>query len=365
VLAYLKDCTDPDPAMREMGLRTLQNFGPAARKVVDKDGKNLFAKTVLSRMNNDKEKDPGVRSAAFATAATMGFEDDADVKEAVRILGHTADVGVSGGMSRQNAVQALAAFGQKAEGAIAFLLAGPTVDLAYETRRSVAFTLGKIALNEKTGPNARALTCLSTVLANDPSAVVRLEAMQSLAILGPPWESTLAPGDKNPPKLDMVGVAAHVNALKKRLAPAPTKPGEKSTGGIVERDKQVELWLRFVLMRFDTKEINDEHLNAIAKALTTGDQGVKIQALTILGMMSDVGAKKLPDIANVLMSEDLALVQTAIGSLATLGVNAKPALPELRKLLTHKDEGIKKMAQEAIRYISDTKSPSDMPAKKP
>ena len=369
LMAYVKDCTDPDPAMREMGLRTLPGFGPTARKVLDKDGRNLFGKTVISRMAIEREKDPGVRSAAFATAATMGFEDEADNREAVRILGTTADVGVSGGMARQNAIQALAAFGTKAEGAVIYLVGAPVTDVSYETRRSIAFTLGKIAFNETTGPSAKALTCLTSSLANDPSAVVRLEAMQSLAILGPPWEGIHPPGDKTPPKLDMKGVAAHVTALRKRLAPAPSRPGEKTSSGLVERDKQVEIWLRLVLMRFDVKELTaDENLNVIGRAVGSSDHGARIQALAILGMMGEVGAKRLDDITRVLTTDDLEVVQAALGALASLGVNAKPALPEVRKLLTHKDEGIRKMTAEVIKYITDAKTPAaevPPPKKKP
>jgi HEAT repeat protein len=129
---------------------------------------------------------------------------------------------------------------------------------------------------------------------------------------------------------------------------------------LVERDKQVELWVRFVLMRFDTKEINDENLGAIAKAISHPDQGPRIQALAILGMTGEFGAKKIDDIIKALGDDDLLVVQSAISSLATLGYNAKPALPELRKLVTHKDVDTKKMAAEAVKFITDAKSPAEM-----
>ena len=286
----------------------------------------------------------------------------------MRILGVTADVGLTGGMSRQNAIQALAAFGTKAEGrghvpcrraGHGRVLRDAAVDRVHAR---------KIAFNETNGPSAKALTCLTSVLANDPSAVVRLEAMQSLAILGPPWEGAHPPGDKTPPKLDMKGVAAHVTSLRKRLAPAPSRPGEKSSSGLVERDKQVELWLRLVLMRFDTKEIADENLNVIGRAVGSSEHGARIQALAILGMMGEVGAKRLDDITRALTSDDLEILQSALSALASLGVNAKPALPEVRKLLTHKDENVKKMAAEVIKYLTDAKPPAaevPPPKKKP
>ena len=363
VMAYLKDCGDPDPAMREVGLRTLPAFGPSVKKIVDKEGRNLFSRAVLKCMG-ENEKDTGVRTAAYATAAVMGFEDADDTKEAIRHLCIGIDKGVPGGSGRQHAVQALAAFGTKAENAVQNLIAAPVVDPAYETRRSVAFTLARIAFNESTGPNQRALTCLTSQLAADASAVVRLEALQSLALLGPPWEGRHTGGDKVPPKLDMKAVDAHVAALKKRLAPAPAKASEKSSAGLVERDKQVELWVRFVLMRFDTKEINDDNINAVARAVFHPDQGPRIQALAILSMMSDVGAKKIADIVKALGDDDLVVVQSAINTLVGLGYHSKSALNDLRKLEKHKDENIKKMAAQAVKVITDAKSPAEM-MKKP
>jgi hypothetical protein len=361
VMAYLKDCLDPDPALREVGLRTLPTFGPSVKKITDKDGKNLFARTVLSRMDFDKEKDTGVRTAAYAVVTVLGFEDDVDIKEAVRHLSTAIDRGITGGSGRQYAVQALAMAGSKGESAITVLVGVPVNDASYETRRCIAFTLARIGLNESTGPNAKALNCLTTQLAADTSAVVRLEAMQSLALLGPPWDGIHTGGDKVPPKLDQKGIAAHVTALKRRLAPA--KAADKSPTGLVEKDKQVELWVRFVLMRFDTKEVNDENISAVAKAVSHPDQGARIQALAILGMMSDFGAKKIDDIVKALGDADLLVVQQAINALVGLGHLSKPALPELRKLEQHKDANIKALATQAVKFITEAKSPAEMQKK--
>src|SRR5437899_11182145 len=110
--AYLKDLNDPDPATREAALRTLPMFGPSVRKP--------SAKPIPYRM--EKEPDPNVKFAAYAAAVLIGFDSDADIKEAVRILGLAAEGGRSaiGGQTRLYAVQALAAFGPKAEGAVGF-----------------------------------------------------------------------------------------------------------------------------------------------------------------------------------------------------------------------------------------------------
>ena len=79
----------------------------------------------------------------------------------------------------------------------------------------------------------------------------------------------------------------------------------------MEKDKQVEIWARLVLMRFDPKEINDDNLDAFARHLTGAEVGVKIQALNAIGMMGELAAKKLDAVLPVLNDEEPA--ETADG----------------------------------------------------
>src|SRR5947209_2338745 len=102
----IKALSDPDPMVRESALRTLPFFGPPALKEVDKTNRSVVAQRVLEMMQpgpRPKENDPGVRFAAFATAAVLGFDRDTDTQEAVRILRVAVDTSVPGGPTRHHA----------------------------------------------------------------------------------------------------------------------------------------------------------------------------------------------------------------------------------------------------------------------
>jgi HEAT repeat protein len=354
VAGYVKDFSDPDPAVREQAVRTLPNFGPAARKGT--------GKALLRLMERERERDPGVRVAAYVTAAALGFEDEADIKEAIRLLGLAADEGVSGGPTRLNAIQTLAAFGPKAEGAVNYVAGRALSDSSYETRRSIAFTLGRIGFNEQTGPSPKALAALTGTLIKDTCAIVRMEAMQSLVLLGPPWLPR-PPGappakdvkdPKDAPKPDEKAAAAHVAAVKARLGLAGGKP--------LEHDRQVEIWGRLVLMRFDPKEVNDANLAAIARHISGPDVGAKLQAINALGLLGEAGAKKIDDVVRALADPDPLVVETAVAALVKMGPAARGAIPDLEKLKargTRKEEKefYQNLADAAIKMISGARSP--------
>lgn len=369
--AYVKDLIDPDPAVREIALKTLPGFGPPVRKATTPDGKITIGKALLARMDVANERDTQVRASAFTAAAAIGFDEDLDTKEAVRILGTTVD---GNSLLRAHALQALATFGSRGEPAIQYLVTTPVyTDPSYETRRSLAATLGLIGFNEKTGPNPRALSCLTTHLMIDRSAAVRLETMQALVWLGPPVQKSMAPDPRNPGSMieqnvtDTKAAAVYVAAIKKRLAPPP-KGMEGTPTGLVEPNRQVEVWARVAVMRFDPTEVNAENLDGIAKYTNGSDYGAKIQALTALGLMGEMGARKIDDVVKALGSDDPTVVYTAVSALAAMGPAAKPAIPELERLKTRGKDGENKyyrtLADEAIKVI---KAPPGGPAmeKKP
>jgi hypothetical protein len=332
---WLKEATDsPDPAVREFALKTLPSFGPAAQKVC--------AKKLLGRMappSSQGEDDPGVRITLFNVVATIGFENPNDEKEAIRILGLTANTAARGGLARLHAVQTLGLIGPKAEGAVSFLVGPPCEDSAYETRRSVASALGRIGFNETTGPNTKALGALSGPLARDVSAAVRMEALQSLVLLGPPWAAKRQPNGPIPP-VDPVGAKVVADNMRTRLGYGTAKKTS------LETDKQLEIWCRVVLMRFDPKEITDEHLGAIAKHLDSTDIGAKLQALQGIALLGENGAKRIDDVVNQVNLdkagdlEDIhqLVFTTALSTLREMGVEARPAIPALEKVEKKLDE---------------------------
>jgi HEAT repeat protein len=369
---FIKDTTDLDPAVRELALRTIPGFGPTVRK------EQGAARAIITRMDASKERDPGVRAAAYETAGLVGFDDSKDIAEAVRLLFVAADQGAPGGGTRLHAVQTLASFGPKAEGAVTYLVGPPATDPAYETRRSVANTLGRIGMNETNGPNQKALGCLVNMI-NDHSAPVRLEAMQSLILLGPPWQAPVkgapvakgTPAAKQPPKIDKKVVDGYVAVIKKRLAPC--KKTEPTPTGLIEPDKQVEIYARLVLIRFEPEEFNEENLNGIAKYITGTETGPKLHALTVFGMLGEPGAKKIDEVVKALTDDNPQVVQTAVSALVSMGVAGQGAIPFLEKL---KDRPLKltdpkdrekekeywtKLSDEAVKYLKEAKPRTAVP----
>jgi hypothetical protein len=313
VAEWLKDATEnPDPAMREVALRALPSFGPDARKAC--------SKKLLVRMR--AETDPGVKFIVFSTVAMLGLEDS-ELHDGITILANLVDEGAAGGSSRLHALKSLAMFGSKAEGAITKLTGQVCNDPAYETRRTLADTLARVGFNEKTGPNVKALNCLAATLAKDRSAAVRMAALQSLVLLGPPWAGPpVGKGLPGPP--DWPSCKTVVGNMKSRLE---VRKGH----GIVEADKQLEIWCRVVLMRFDPKELaNEAHLNEITKNLSPNSElGPKLQALQALVLFGERAGTQVDKVVPLLKDEDTLVVSAVLGTLASMGVEGKPAIADL------------------------------------
>jgi HEAT repeat protein len=323
---WLKDATEStDPQVRESALKTLPLFGPEAKKVC--------SKKLLGRMT--AERDPGVRITVFNTAAVVGLED-ADIKQAVHVLARIVDEGAPGGISRLHAVQTLAIIGPKAEeGSIKALTGVACGDPSYETRRSIASALGSVGFDETHGPNQNALNKLAGALAKDDCAAVRMEALQSLVLLGPPWAGPVK-GKGAAPVINFKAAEFVADRMRARIGTAKMKEP-------VEPDKQLEIWCRIVLMRFDPKEqANPAHLNAIARHVDSQELGPQLQALQALRMLGEQAGSKVDVVTKVLRADDdsfktmgdvdSVVLASALNALAAMGVEARGAIPQLEKL---------------------------------
>lgn len=364
---YIRDIDDTDPAIREQGLRTLPNFGPNARKA--------GIKVVLKRMNPQFEKDPGVRAAAFEAIGAFALfspdgivESETDTSEAIRILLAALNAtSPSGGATRLHAITTIGNFGPRAASTINTLVGQnmTTTEPAYETRRALATTLGAISFVKDNGPSARTIKCLTDVMITDDSAAVRLAAYQSIVMLGPVYlPPTKDANGKTVLKVDEATTATHVKAIKARLQPFKVEPGGKhreSVTGLIERDKQVEIFARLALMRLDVKEQTEENMNGIAKYATQGgDSGPKIQALQALTFMGPGAARKINDVCKALDDDDPQVVVAAATCLVSMGVEGKPAIEFLEKMKTRgnnkeEKEQFSMLADRAIKAIKEAK----------
>jgi HEAT repeat protein len=326
----MRDMESTDPTIREFAVNTLLLFGPPTQK-------ENVSKLLVKRMR--VETDPGVKFAVFRAVGQIPFENENDTKEVLRLLANVVDTATArdgGAAGRLHAVQTIAMFGPKGEPCITALTGQAVGDTAYETRRCIAQALGRVGLNEKSGPNMKALTKLADHFASDPSAAVRMEALQSLLLLGPPWAEVHKPDDKTMPKIDTKSAEVIIKSMKLRVG----DPKAKTTG--LEKDKQVEIWARLVLMAFDPKEINDDNLDAIAKYLTGAEPGVRVQALQAMGLLGEKASRKLTDVVRLMEEKEAPVAQTvaAVQVLMAMGAGAKPAVPNLKKMLDEKKKAL-------------------------
>src|SRR5690349_3530314 len=149
-----------------------------------------------------------------------------------------------GSMIRLHAARTLAGIGPEAYDAIA-AVGGIANDPSWETRQAVAAALGRLGAplyDDKPPPpgpykvqplkrpaSTAAMDKLVLVLLKDQSAAVRMEAMQSMIVLGPPHTDNPAAY----PKL----VAPYLEEINRRLK--------------TEKDHGVKIWLYLVQMMYD------------------------------------------------------------------------------------------------------------------
>ena len=81
--------------------------------------------------------------------------------------------------------------------------------------------------------------------------------------------------------------------------------GVTKAKGPVETDKQLEIWCRVVLMRFDPKELNEQNLAAIARHVDPkGDLGPSLQALQALALFGEAAGKQVDAVVRALPTGD-------------------------------------------------------------
>ena len=206
---------------------------------------------------------------------------------------------------------------------------------------------------------------------------MRLAAYQSIVALGPPQLPPVAGQPKLPMMVDVKAVDGYVKSIKTRLLPYKAEPGTKereSPTGIMERDRQVEIFARLALMRLDVKEINDDNLTGIARYIATpGDSGPKLQALSALSLLGELSSRKINDVLRALDDEDPQVATSAVSTLVAMGTAGKPAIEFLEKLKTRgskkEDKEAKDLPKEyyadlatrAIRAIKEAKPAAPRP----
>ncbi|HEY2784491.1 MAG TPA: HEAT repeat domain-containing protein [Fimbriiglobus sp.] len=338
---WVRDLSDRDPAVRETAIKVIPAFGP--------DAVLPSTRGLIARANDE---DTGVKVNAIIALGAIGARTREEAKPIVDALKLAiANSGV-GRVERLHAARSLANYGILANDAIS-ILAGISHDPSWETRRTVAMALGRVgqvpapaaprvkgtdrkpkeAEMDRWTPSDKAVSTLKSMMSDDLCAQVRLEAVQSLVLLGPP---------EVPPELYVAAVTPLYNTVSSRLKR--------------EKDKGVLIWLVMLQMRLNGADLSDDNIKKISDNLSDESVNVRVHALSALGLLGDKARPALTAIANSLQAKEPITVAAAITCLAALGDLSKPVIAELLKLQAEtKDETLKALATEAIKIISGAK----------
>lgn len=317
---WIKKLKDSDPSVRDMAIRVIPMFGDPAKKAIP---------TLISMMVNDN--DTTVKVSALLTMTSVDVTEPEHVKKIVTnvqtMLKH------SQGAIRIQAAAAAARIGPSARITIGQLADYLIRDQSsFEVRKAGAHALGYVGRDEQNWPDHRALLALLGAI-SDPALAVRVEALQSLIILGKPSSED-----------DTEAMRKSINA---RLNQKSAK---------YESDKVMQLFLRVCLMRLDEKQVTEANLSPISSALR--DPKLRMSAARALELLGKDARSKVPNLIEGLQSdkpEDLPFVAVCLSALAAMGTDAKPAEAAVMKLTSHTNEGIKMIAKEALERIQGIK----------
>lgn len=344
-----------DGAIRELAVKALPAFGPDAREPA--------LKPLLRACRDDS--DPGVRVNAILTLGAIGANTKEEAKQIVDALALAINNASLGGVIRLHATRAIANYGhfpEQANDAIP-TLANIAKDPCWETRKNVAYALGRVGgptkdkpeskplppgvrpppVDPKTGPNPAAMKVLLGML-GDSSATVRIEVVQSLVILGP--------------------MAVNPDQYSAAVAPYMAAIGERTKA---EKDKSVQVWLLMLAMRLDGYQFTDASIGKIVEFGRGPDGDVTCQALAALSVL-DVKAQPIamPFARDMLRHAEPVVVGAAAAYLGGAGTAAKPYLPDLELAKSGtKDEMLKYSISNAIDAINGRKPPGATSAMPP
>jgi len=322
---WIKRLDSKDPSTRNAAVRVIPQFGPAAKKAIDK---------LISLMS---DPDNSVKIGALLACTTYPYEDPKLVEKTVIKLNSLLknnDEAV-----RFQAALACTRLGQAAKSCIPAICSEYVLNCStsYEVRAAGAIALGQIAYEDqnKKEPDllfAQAVSALAHRL-SDPAYAVRLASIEALMITGAPK--------------DITGGAARL--LMTTLVDRTRN----------EKDEVVKMWVRVCSMRFDRNQITTENISGIGINLKTADDHLQLQAAKALGCMGPVAKSQVPALIECMKAagerKSLYVLVMCMFALAQMGADAGPALPDIEKYLNHENPIVKDQAKKSMDLINAAK----------
>lgn len=302
---WVAEFHNPDPTLRENAVKILPAFGPDVRKVATKPLIGLI-----------DDPDPGVRVNAILVLATIGFGPDQreEARVAASALASAINKTAPGSVIRLHAARALATLGTEAAAAVS-TLTRIAEDPSWETRAAVAMALGRLGAPvyglikdpnpaklpvPKHKPNKDAMDKLAKTLLADKSGTVRMEAVQGLLQIGPPYvEDVNKYGE---------AIEPYVKIVTARL----------KTDAQSEREPAVRIWLLTLHAMYDDRTM-DPNVDKIAGYLQENEPELRVQALNALTVIGPRAKGALAQVRGCLKAKEIAVITNAVEAMLAIG----------------------------------------------
>jgi HEAT repeat protein len=332
---WLKDLKSSDPGVYENAIRTIPFFGSRAK---------LAVPIVLAKVKSTRAYalDTSVKVNSAIFLGIIGLEDEKDLHDAVKGLHHFLDD--SQAIVRFHSALALGRIGSGvnetgAEGKLALkkLVSRLGDTSTWEIRKACAGALARVAMppNKNTTPDPVVIYQLRRRLTSvENCAQVRMEAAQTLVMLGPPRK----PDDRS----DLIQTLRRAADNKKE-------------------DTVVRIWANVGIMRM--AGMDKKRVAFIGDLLDHDILGIRCQASRALSIMGSDAKTQVNKLRAALKDKDTLMLNWVLIALANMGSSARGALPSLeelgKKADKNKDKVLAKAVAETIKMIKKGKAKDD------
>jgi HEAT repeat protein len=286
------------------------------------------APTLIKHVDQDYDKDTSPRVNAIMALGAIDFLNEKDVTDTVSRLKKAATSDRQT-ICRYHAALVLGRFGTEAKSAVRELMSATKDGGSWEIRKAAVFALARACQDPNKGPSYEALQALAAPLSGltrDPSSQVRLEATMALALMG-----------RLPPPSAKLVEGALLNATYDKNVP-------------------VAIWARVGYMARANK-VTKNDIAFLTKHLKARELEYRAHAARALGTIGEKAKPAVPDLIKLLDDKEPLAQFAAITALGSMGDAAKEAEKPLRNLLNRKDltDDDKQYVKDALQNITKVK----------
>lgn len=268
------------------------------------------------------DQDLGPRSKAIMALGVMDIQKE-DVAKVVEVLSEILEKRGEDLAAKLQAALALTRFNNEEAGrrAIPALIAGVNDSGSWQIRKASILALRRIGGDKKDGPHRDVSLTLAFRAKRDQAYQVRLEAIQALGFMGTPKDGATA----RSVILTLEGLLqVNENALP--------------------NDQILAIWARVSMMALT--EVKEKDLKEITKTLTSKHLAVRGESVLALGTLGVKAKPAVPDLIRALDDKDLGVALLACWALVSIGDKDRKAIDGMEQLRDKKDQ--KPLAKEEI-----------------